>query len=237
LVEVIVTLAIVAISTAVVVPAIGNISRAQLRRTARGLSSTIRKSYDEAALSGQMQRIVFTVGPGHRSQLAGPDAPALPPVRLEAAERALMFDDKGGAVLAAAEQDDVLESMEAPPLDGSATDAGPADKKGRKAAAGSGGALQAMAGIHKLAQGDEEDNFKPKGAFALGDGVHVMDVWTEGMDQPMADGEASLFFFAHGYTQNASIHLEDANRNVFTVTVDALTGRTTVLDGYVERPK
>jgi prepilin-type N-terminal cleavage/methylation domain-containing protein len=242
LVEVIVTLAIVAISTAVVIPALGNITRADLRRTARGLSSTIRQAYDEAALSGQMQRIVFVVGDGQKQ--AAPDGPVVAPVRLETAEAALLFDQQGGAFVTAADKDADTESFELPPFaDGSAElDAGtaparPAGGKAGDAKSGHNRALGALAGINKLAQGDEEDNFKPTGTFALSSGVHVLDVWTEGMDQPLTDGEASLFFFAHGYTQNAAIHLEDANRNVFTVLVESLTGRTTVQDGYVEHRK
>lgn len=247
LVEVIVTLAIVAISTAVVIPALGNITRAELRRTARGLSSTIRQSYDEAALSGQMQRIVFVVG--EASKQLDPDGRALPPVRIEAAEQALLFDSAGGAFVTAADKAGDADSFEVPPFDGGPTEADgaakappparPRDKGASRDAAASGHsrALGALAGINKLAQGDEEDNFKAKGTFAMGQGVHVLDVWTEGMDQPLTQGEASLFFFSHGYTQNAVIHLEDASRNVFSIMVASLTGRTQVLDGYVERHK
>lgn len=250
LVEVIVTLAIVAISTAVVIPALNNVTRADLRRSARGLSSTIRQSYDEAALSGQMQRIVFFVGEAHKNVDADNKPKAA--VRVESAEEALLFATSGGAFVTAAGQGDGVDSLEAPPFaaeaDSDKTPGEAAPPKAAKQKAGRPGnlgagqsghrrAFAALASINKLAQGDEEDHFKPKRIFSLGRDVHILDVWTEGMDQPLSDGEVSLFFFAHGYTQNAVVHLEDASKNVFTIFVASLTGRTQVVDGYVERHK
>lgn len=245
LVEVIVTLAIVAISTAVVVPALNNITRADLRRSARGLSSTIRQCYDEAALSGQMQRIVFNVGDPHKNLDADGNLKAA--VRIESAEEALLFDASGGAFVTAADRDEDIESMQAPPfidIDADSTKPAPPKASGKSAKppaegkqSGHSRAFGALASINKLAQGDEEDHFKPKSVFALGRDVHILDVWTEGMDQPLSQGEASLFFFSHGYTQNALVHLEDAGKNVFTISVASLTGRTQVQDGYVERRK
>lgn len=246
LVEIVVTLAIVAISTAVVIPALNNITRADLRRSARGLSSTIRQCYDEAALSGQMQRIVFFVGDPHKNVDA--DGGQKAAVRIESAEEALLFDASGGAFVTAADRDEDVDSMDAPPFmdDDAAAGKSGGDSKKVKAASkpkdapkqsGHNRAFGALASINKLAQGDEEDHFKPKSVFVLGRDVHILDVWTEGMDQPLNDGEASLFFFSHGYTQNAVVHLEDASKNVFTVFVASLTGRTQVQDGYVERHK
>lgn len=245
------TLAIVAISTAVVIPALNNVTRADLRRSARGLSSTIRQCYDEAALSGQMQRIVFFVGDPRKNVDADNNAKAA--VRVESAEEALLFADSGGAFVTAADRDDDIDSFDAPPFaDEAGSDRPAADlprsKKSKQikaarakelgaAQSGHKRAFGALAAINKLAQGDEEDHFKPKSDYPLGRDVRILDVWTEGMDQPLSDGEASLFFFSHGYTQNAVVHLEDASKNVFTIFVASLTGRTQVVDGYVERHK
>ena len=40
-----------------------------------------------------------------------------------------------------------------------------------------------------------------------------------------------------GYTQDALIHLEDSERRVFTIKVSPLTGKTEIVDSYVEVPK
>ena len=79
--------------------------------------------------------------------------------------------------------------------------------------------------------GSFEDTDK---GLVLEDGVKILDVWTEGAEQPVTEGEASMIFFPHGYTQDAMVHLEDKDSRVFTVKVWSLTGRAEVLGGYVE---
>ena len=54
------------------------------------------------------------------------------------------------------------------------------------------------------------------------------------MLQPVVKGIVRLIFFANGYTQAAVIHIEDNDKNMFTVQVEALTGRTLITEGYLE---
>ena len=67
--------------------------------------------------------------------------------------------------------------------------------------------------------------------------VHLMDVWIEGMSQPLSEGVAYLQFFAGGYTQQAYIHLTTTEGTIFTVKVAGLTGATQIIDSYVEAPR
>jgi hypothetical protein len=71
----------------------------------------------------------------------------------------------------------------------------------------------------------------------LGSDVHVLDIWTEGMSEPATDGVVYLYFFAHGYTQEAYIHLQDDSDAVFTIRVHALTGKVEMFPEYKEVPK
>src|SRR5262245_26618313 len=49
-------------AVAVVIPAVGNLSRADLRKDASMLAGTMRATYDAAALSGEHHRLVFELG-------------------------------------------------------------------------------------------------------------------------------------------------------------------------------
>lgn len=242
LVEVVITLAIVALAAGVAIPAINNLTRADLRRSARMLSSTIQQTYEEAALTGQMQRIVFVLGTPTAS--GAKTAGKAPGIKIEAAEQALLFDPSGGALVSASRQAEALDALEPPPFfdgdDTSTQDAVAADAAAQKPPSKSAqpkGMLGHLADINKLPLEDEEDTFHAIGTLKLEGDVHVRDVWLEGMPQPLTHGEVALLFFAHGYTQKASIHLEDGSQNIFTITVQPLTGRTQILDGYIESHK
>lgn len=54
--------------------------------------------------------------------------------------------------------------------------------------------------------------------------------------KPITSGEASLFFFPQGHTQQAHIHVQEvANpENEFTIIVTPLTGRVEIKDGHVD---
>ena len=57
------------------------------------------------------------------------------------------------------------------------------------------------------------------------------------MGDVTAEGEASLYFFPNGFTQDALIHVENEGGQVFTVKVAALTGKTRVYAEYIEVEK
>ncbi len=215
LVEVCITVAIIALVAAVAVPAISNVSRAELRQSASQLSGTIRGAYDSAALSGQTHRLVIDLASttikvevGDEVKSSGSPFGGLAGLLM------------GGGMDATGEGDDDADDDE-------------------------GFDIGAPAEILALFGGSlPEDMDDPSPGFS--DSHHdltltgeskLMDVWIAGMDQPAIEGRHYLTFFPHGYTQDAIIHLTDPDGNVFSVSVEALTGRTKIAGEYVEVPK
>ncbi len=218
LVEVSITVAILALAAAVVVPAISNVSRAELREAAAKLSGTLRATYDEAALTGRPYRLVLS--PGKST------------VKVEAGEPAMHSNTGGLAALtgllggpaAATESDDAAEVQPPPEI-----------------VAFFGGHLDDYDSDKGAAAGAESDGLtkyqKTDLDLTFDDSVKVLDVWIDGMQQPASEGTVYLPFFSNGYTQDAMIHLTNTEGHVFTVSVAALTGKTTITGEYVEVPK
>jgi type II secretory pathway pseudopilin PulG len=73
LVEICIAIVILALAAMIVVPAVGNLTRADLRSAANGVASTVRYCYDQAAISGQTYRLTLTAG-GRRLQIDATDA-------------------------------------------------------------------------------------------------------------------------------------------------------------------
>lgn len=208
LLEVTVTLAILALAAAVIVPALAGVSRAELRSAAGKLAGTVKATYDSAALGGRSYRLAFDFE--HQTVRVEADTSSLSP---------------GGGLAGLAKVftggipslEEGANAEEVPP---------PADLLsllGASEADGSG------AGLSRFQSAGRD--------FVLPEGIRLLDVWIEGMSQPASEGTPYLPFFAHGYTENALIHLTNEDGAVFTVRVSALTGRAEVVDSYVEVPK
>jgi general secretion pathway protein H len=71
---------------------------------------------------------------------------------------------------------------------------------------------------------------------SLPEGVHFGSVWTQHQAEPYTSGTSYLYFFPHGQTQKAFIHVERNEDDIFTVVVDPVTGRTRVLPQKVDVP-
>lgn len=227
LVEMAITVAILALAAAVVIPAMNNVSRAELRRAASAVAATVRANYDNAALSGQTYRMVFPFGA--KGEPGGP-------IRTESTQEQLNFDDKSGAFITAAQDAEELHALKGHP--GGPRDGDDKKKVEKKAPdEDKASALTALFGISKLGQRAASSGFQQKGALKLDDSIHLLDVWTDGMDKAAAEGEVYLYFFPNGYTQEALIHLEDSDKRVFTVKIAPLTGKAEILDSYIEVAK
>ncbi|MGZ6132602.1 MAG: prepilin-type cleavage/methylation domain-containing protein, partial [Myxococcaceae bacterium] len=66
-------------------------------------------------------------------------------------------------------------------------------------------------------------------------GVRVS-VWTSHQKAKIDSGLAYLYFFPQGYTERAQITVRQG-KNVWTLLVSPLTGRTSIVDGEREVPK
>jgi general secretion pathway protein H len=213
LIEISIAVAILALAAAVVLPAVSNVSLAELRKSAGQVSGLVRSTYDKAALSGERYRIVFSPGTGaikvERGSSPGGGGSGL----LGLAAMAM-----GGGLPGAQEDsddDDVAVDVQPP----------------AEIIALFGGTLA----DGTAATTDGLSSFSAEGAgLDFGDEVKVMDVWVEGMSQPSSDGTVYLTFFPHGYTESALIHLTDLEGRVFTVEVKALTGTTEIFAEYIE---
>lgn len=222
LVEMTIVVAIFAIAASVMVMGTSNLTLADLRASASKLSGVVRSVYDEAALTGQTYRLlldfdskVIKVASTEQVLNLEPDSNVL--------AQASRVKSNLGAISALA--DEIAADMD---LSGNRENMPPP-------------ALSALMGVNNLAG---SNSMAADGGFTgervvleLDDDVKLMDVWIQGMDKPAAEGHVYLYFFPHGYTQDALIHLADTHGNVFTVKIYALTGHTRIIGEYVEPPK
>ncbi len=223
LIEVVIALGIMVMLTSIALPALNNISRAELRKTSRMLMGLIRATYDAAALSGRMHRIVFNLEESK--------------IKVESTGETLAIDTESNAlVTASAELSQMTQSFALP--FGENLDLGDARADSKNGEAPGGGALQGLLGMGELMGGGSEESFEPsEEVFEIPSDIRILDVWTQNMQQPTSEGEASLYFFPNGFTQDALIHIENEGGQVFTVKVAALTGKTRVYAEYIEVDK
>lgn len=225
LVEVSIGVAILALVVAVLVPAANNVSRADLRKSASALSATIKQTYDLAALSGETYRLLMVPTKGE--------------VKVESTVDVMSINGDNGQVDAV--DDELSASLWGDPNADFSGTGSIADKdrdKGKDAAPdpGAGGMLSMLTGAATRGQRAAKAGFSPKGKVKLDGDVTIMDVWTDGLSAVIAEGDCYLYFFPGGYTQDAYIHLQDGDKRVYTLKVNPLTGRVTILDSYVEAP-
>ncbi len=72
-----------------------------------------------------------------------------------------------------------------------------------------------------------------KKPIKLPEGVKIVYVRTADDFKPITAGEASIFFFPRGQTQQAHIQIEDEEVEAkYTIKVQPLTGRVTIVDGH-----
>jgi general secretion pathway protein H len=219
LLEVIITVVIVAIASAVILPAVSNQTRADLRKSANIVCGAIRQAYDEATLTGQTYRLRFDV----KKSI----------IHVDATEKVLNFDNGTQGFVeqseAAAGSGDLVDpmAMPMPPLD---EDEKESPKSDNPAAS--------FLKLNDAGKGGSENIFQPAGAdIALESSVQILDLWTEGMSSPASEGELYLLFFPQGETQEAIINLQDQDKRVFAIKIAPLTGKATIVDHYVEAKK
>ena len=69
----------------------------------------------------------------------------------------------------------------------------------------------------------------------FGDNFKVVSMRTADDLAPINEGQASLYFFPRGRTQQTHILIEDkSGQNQFTIKIQPLTGRVTIVDGHEE---
>ena len=216
LVEITITLAILALAAGLTIPAIGNLTRADLRQSAARVAQKVREAYNQAAISGAVWRLALTPGdPSIRCERSDED------VRLE-----------GGTAVSTREDWRLLAAQDHALVQDSNAQAGLQALFGELPVASDHDEADGEGGQSQVAfqAGEEVQPMRLVGQTRL------LDVWTEGLDAPVLEGTVYLYCFPQGYTQAALIHLEDPDRRVMSVKVSPLTGESEVLAGYQEVP-
>ncbi len=217
LIEVIIALGIIVMLTSITLPALNNVTRAELRKTSRMTMGLVRSTYDSAALTVRMHRIVFDLSKNT--------------VSVESTEETLAIDMNSNALVSSTSELANLTDKLAFPV-GEGVDL--SEARGEEESSG-GTPLQGLLGMGGLMGEGGRDSFQPtEERFEIPEGVKIMDVWTQHMGQPQSEGKVSLYFFPNGYTQDAMIHFESEGGQAYSVKVSALTGKTKVFAKYEE---
>ncbi len=215
LIEMTITVAILALAAAVVVPAMSNVSLANLRGAAGKIAGLVRSTYDRAALSGERWRLVLEPGKS-----------------LIKVERGAASSSGGGGLMGLAA---MAMGGGAPASDEEEKEEPVEAQAPRELVAFFGGTGDPFADEPQtsgLATFSAEGN-----GHDLGEDVKILSVWTEGMTTPASEGVVYLDFYPRGYTTSALVHLTDEEGRIFTVKIRALTGATEIAAEYLEPKK
>jgi prepilin-type N-terminal cleavage/methylation domain-containing protein len=207
LAEMIVTLLIIGLVMGISVMGVNALTAARLREESGRLAAVIRGVYALAATNGRTYRIVFDIDGGRYHVEFTDDPVLLEQERARAVEGRKVEEEKR-------------------PKGGSLLGIGPSTPTLPKP-----GWQRAPKGDIGLLEGDKEE-IKLHGDVQL-EGVftaHQVDVFTK--------GRTELYFFPSGWTEPAMIYLKEKGEKgeVFTVEVDALTGRATIHNSKVPVP-
>lgn len=227
LVEAVITVAILALMAGISIPMVSNVTRGDLRAGCALLGQSVRQAYQYAALSGSTHALKFNFEKRSLSMLRVPgsvgfsgDGKVITSVRNELDEIA----------------EETWESQAFLAARKEAEDEGDIDSSQEDEGISSGALLQAMAGKSSgsRAPAEFEEVGKP---VVLPGSIAFLDIWQGGKTISEEDGEASMYFFPHGFTQRTIVHLKDEDGLVYSVSVSALTGNVKIDAFFVEGPK
>ncbi len=218
LIELSIALAVIAVLFSVVVIGVGALTGASARSAAGELGGVIRSLYDTAALSGKTCRLVFDL-PGPKDD----DRPAR-----------YWAECASTAITASRDRDEELREAERNMKRGK-------DKIDEDDRRGSSGepTLQTLLSVEKerienssrFAQFTSEqiEERELPGSVQIG-------VWTQHQRDVVKSGPAFLYFYPQGFTERAHIYVRQGD-NVWTITVQPLTGKTAVVAEELEVPR
>jgi general secretion pathway protein H len=236
IIEIMIVIGVVALMVGMAVVGFGAGRNAEVSRTTNQIANLVRYGYDKSRVTGEYYRLHIDLDGGKIALQQGDDRMYLPAT------------DRDGKILEVDE--DKLE------------DQADRDKRAEEAynrslqaqvynegSGGGGGAEGDDAGYDPYAAQRRSvprrrpplfDSFDDEGSLSelakpieLPEGVKITYVRTADDLRPITEGEASLFFFPRGRTQEAHIQLEDEGVEArYTIKVQPLTGRVTIVDGH-----
>lgn len=220
LIELSVALAIVAVLFAGVVMSVGAITGSKARAAAGELGGVIRSLYDTAALSGKTCRLVFQ----------------LPNEKDEDSATRYWAECAAGNITTQRDRDEALR-------DDNRAESERDKNKGRddraSSSSSSGDSLQEL-------MGREKERVEAAATYSKFTSPEItprelpssvrLQVWTKHQREPVKNGLAYLYFFPQGYTEKAMVFVRQG-KNVWTLTVSPLTGKTAVVGEALEVPR
>jgi general secretion pathway protein H len=215
LVEAAITLAILAIAASVVIPSMGRITRAELRRVSGQLSGMIRTAYDSAALTGQVHRLKFDFEKSF--------------IVIESTDG----DFQIGHVDPEDSSTNLLSRLSIPEPSPDDEDAG---AEGETEDELNGFAIGQFLGQmgNAMRSGGGEFSALGKG-LTLGDKIEILRIDFAADEAKVEKGEGYIYFFPQGFAQKSTIFLQDVDGRIFTIKISSLTGKPTIFDEYVEK--
>ena len=220
LIEVLVTIAVVAMATAGIIFGVSTISSARLKESAVLVASAIRMGYNHANAKSRTTRMVLSFGE------SDPNAKNPPRVPLEDSPGRMFLQsgDRTGGAAAATEAEAAAIEAAAEILDG--------PRKARPS----------FSPIKDLLGFEHENPDLPPATKLLGSGIYFRRVEVEHEEDPIYEDRAYVYFFPGGQAERAHIQVqkgsgEAEDSDVMTITVAPLTGKVRILDGPVDLPR
>ncbi len=222
LIELSIALAIVAVLFSAVVIGVGALTGTKAKSSAAELAGVIRYLYDTAALSGKTCRLAFQ----------------LPSSREEGPTR-YWAECAAGNITTSRDRDEALRLEKQKALDRSSRQPAPPPGAQQYNSSSYQPSLQDL-----MAQ--EKDRVEAAARFSvyttpelkprqLPSSVKIS-VWTKPQREPISTGTAYVYFFPQGFTEKAMIFVGQGN-NVWTITVQPLTGKAVVVGDRLEVPR
>jgi general secretion pathway protein H len=243
LIEIMIVIGVVALIVGMAVVGFGAGRNAEVSRATTQIANLARYGYDKSRVTGDYYRLLIDLDEGTIALQQGDDRMYLPAT------------DRDGKILETDEdklQEQADRDKRAEESYNRSVQAQVySEASGGAAGAGGGGAEDGEdAGYDPYAVGRRTvprrrpplfDSFEDENALSelakpikLPEGVKIVYVRTADDILPITKGQASLFFFPRGQTQEAHIQLEDeeVEDGRYTIKVQPLTGRITIVDGH-----
>jgi hypothetical protein len=93
---------------------------------------------------------------------------------------------------------------------------------------------QVVSACYLTTEGCQSDRNRVTSDYHFPDTIEVLDV-VNAAGEKIQEGEAGTHFHPSGLVEPSLIHLQGANADRFTLTIEPLTGRLKVINGYVDR--
>ncbi len=205
-----------------VVIGLGALTGTKAKSSAAELAGVIRSLYDSAALSGKTCRLAFQ----------------LPDSRNEAPTR-YWAECAAGNITTSRNRDEAIREEQKKRLERSSSQSPPTSALQPTGFSTYQPSLQDL-----MAQ--ERDRVEAAARYSIYTAPEIkarqlppsvkISVWTKHQREPVSSGTAYLYFFPQGFTEKAMLFVRQGN-NVWTITVQPLTGKAVVVGEQLEVPR